>query len=75
MIKTEYWAKPIPDRTHDWSATDDEDEGEPVGYGQTEVDSLKDLTSIWRERYESERDDHEATIKEFEKQMKELTNG
>ena len=36
---------PIPDRSHDWSAIDEAtyEAGEPVGYGETEVEAILDL--------------------------------
>ncbi len=46
-IKTNYWAKPIPNRNFDWSAVDDDTydgEGSPVGYGATEQEAIADLT-------------------------------
>lgn len=44
-IVTDYWAKPIPDRSHDWSAVDDEtyDGGGPIGWGATEQEAIGDL--------------------------------
>ena len=43
-IKTEFWAKPIPLRQFDWSATEDSYEpGLPVGYGRTEQEAIADL--------------------------------
>jgi hypothetical protein len=52
-IVTNYWAKPIPDRRFDWSATyDDYDcdcDGDgfftssPTGHGATESDAVIDL--------------------------------
>jgi hypothetical protein len=44
-IFTRYWKKPIPDRSKDWEAYDDEthDIGSPVGYGATEADAIEDL--------------------------------
>lgn len=56
-INTNYWAKPIPVRSFDWSATfDGYDPGEPdgeggysggdtIGYGATEQDAVDDLLS------------------------------
>jgi len=47
-IKTEYWAKPIPDRQFDWSAIDDRTYGgepsDPIGYGATEQEAIEALT-------------------------------
>ena len=43
-IITRYWAKPIPDRSFDWSAvTEDYDLGHPIGYGRTEAEGINDL--------------------------------
>lgn len=45
-IKTEYWAKPIPIRSHDWSAVDDDTydgPGCPIGSGATEQQAIDDL--------------------------------
>ena len=52
-IRTDYWAKPIPDRRFDWSATYDDYEADcdqdgffstsPVGYGRTEAEAVIDL--------------------------------
>lgn len=47
-IITNYWAKPIPLRQFDWSATYDNDEPNDAGsmrtgYGRTEQDAVLDL--------------------------------
>jgi hypothetical protein len=43
-IRTDYWAKPIPLRQFDWSATRDNYEPPmPVGYGRTEAEAIADL--------------------------------
>lgn len=43
-IVTDFWAKPIPIRQFDWSATfDGYEPGEPHGYGRTEQDAINDL--------------------------------
>lgn len=45
-IVTHYDPKPIPVRIFDWSAVTDNYDGqinEPVGYGATEADAIKDL--------------------------------
>lgn len=44
-IKTDYWAKPMPIRSFDWCAFDENthDVGAPIGYGATEQEALKDL--------------------------------
>lgn len=44
MIKTNYDPKPIPIRQFDWSAvTDDYEPGQPIGFGRTEAEAVKDL--------------------------------
>lgn len=43
-IETDYWAKPIPDRRFDWSATtSDYEPGQPIGHGRTEAEAVADL--------------------------------
>ena len=43
-IITDYWPKPIPVRSYDWSARDDNYEpGKPLGYGATEAEAIADL--------------------------------
>ena len=43
-IKTEFWAKPIPMRQFDWTATEDDYEpGCPIGYGSSENEAVADL--------------------------------
>jgi hypothetical protein len=43
-IVTNYWMKPIPLQQFDWSAvTDNYEPGEPIGYGATEAEAIKDL--------------------------------
>jgi len=51
-INTDYWAKPIPLRDFDWTATfddydyaPDETYHHPIGYGRTEQDAINDLLS------------------------------
>ena len=47
MIRTTYWAKPIPVRQYDWeAATDDYELGCPIGYGATEEEAIKDLQEL-----------------------------
>ncbi len=43
-IITSYWAKPIPNRSFDWSASYDGFEEGPYGYGETEQQAITDLT-------------------------------
>ena len=46
-IVTDYWAKPVPLRQFDWTATfDDYEGGGPIGYGRTEQDAINDLLAI-----------------------------
>ena len=43
-IKTNFWAKPIPERSFDWEATrDGYDAGDAIGYGETEEKAIADL--------------------------------
>jgi hypothetical protein len=45
-IKTEYVFPPIPDRSNDWSAIDDDTYdglGSPIGRGPTEAEAIEDL--------------------------------
>jgi hypothetical protein len=50
-VVTGYWAKPIPDRSFDWSAIDDDTYDGAVdscnccqiGYGRTEAQAIGDL--------------------------------
>jgi len=46
-IKTDYWIKPIPLRSFDWTAVDDDtyDGTGPVGCGRTRDDAIDDLLS------------------------------
>lgn len=47
VIRTTYWPKPIPIRQFDWVAVDDETydgtPSQPIGYGTTEHDAIRDL--------------------------------
>ena len=45
-IVTHYDPKPIPDRAYDWCAYDDNtyDQGQPIGWGETEKEAIADLT-------------------------------
>jgi hypothetical protein len=52
-IKTSYWAPPIPDRSFDWSAYDDDTYDGPgcaLGYGPTEQAAIDDLLLQLEER-------------------------
>jgi hypothetical protein len=44
-IKTEHWLKPIPLRSYDWSAVDDDtyDLGGAIGWGPSEAAAIADL--------------------------------
>jgi hypothetical protein len=46
-IRTEHLFPPIPDRSHDWCAVDDDtyEPGQPIGYGATEQQAIDDLIS------------------------------
>ena len=58
-IRTEYWAKPIPQRDCDWSAWDedtydgaaDSSTRHEIGYGETEEEALEHLHQILTEKY------------------------
>lgn len=43
-IITNYWPKPIPDRSKDWTAVDNDTYGgegtDPIGYGATEAEAV-----------------------------------
>jgi hypothetical protein len=60
-IVTDYWAKPIPDRSFDWSAYDDDtyDGAEDssnrnhIGYGRTEAEAIADLLRLLDELAEA----------------------
>lgn len=51
-IKTSYDPKPIPSRTYDWIAVDDDtyEEGNPIGFGATEAEAIADLHNEIAER-------------------------
>lgn len=53
-IRTEFIYPPIPIRKFDWSATDDDtyDEGQPIGYGETEREAIADLLTNLEESFE-----------------------
>jgi hypothetical protein len=54
-IKTEHVYPPIPDRSFDWSAIDDDTydgPGSPVGRGATEAEAIADLLSKKDEQLE-----------------------
>ena len=52
-LKTDYWAKPGPDRQFDWSVIDDDTydgPGSTIGYGATEEAAIKDFMEQIDER-------------------------
>lgn len=50
-ILTDYWRKPVPSNSFDWSAVEDGYEpGCPVGYGATERAAIEDLMEQMEER-------------------------
>lgn len=53
-ITTSHISPPIPTKTHDWSAIDDETYGgepsDPIGYGATEIEAIRDLLNQLEER-------------------------
>lgn len=52
-IQTAYDPPPIPDRSYDWMASrSDYDKDEPIGYGKTEQESIKNLIEQEEDRYE-----------------------
>ncbi len=52
-LTTTYIYPPVPFRSHDWCAYDADDEGEgPTGYGETEVEALKDFIMEALDHYE-----------------------
>jgi hypothetical protein len=64
VINTHYWAKPIPIRGYDWSATYDDYDGAEdsanrhmVGFGATEIDAIQDLERLHNEMMECAEDD------------------
>jgi hypothetical protein len=55
-IMTEYWKKPIPDRSHDWCAIiDGQEEAGPQGWGHTEDEAIRDLLDRIDEENDGER--------------------
>lgn len=63
-IRTDFWAKPIPIRQFDWSATYDDYEGGdgydepagPIGYGANEAEAVLDLIDNHPRGVQCERD-------------------
>ena len=56
-IKTNYYMKPIPIRSYDWEAVDDDtyDVDGPIGFGATEAGAIADL----KEQLPCSEDDEE----------------
>jgi hypothetical protein len=51
-IVTHYWAKPMPDRTHDWVAfRDGEEERMQYGYGATKEAAIAELLMLEEDGY------------------------
>jgi hypothetical protein len=49
-IKTSHIYPPIPCRDYDWEAVRQSyDEGDPIGYGKTEEDAIKNLIELEEE--------------------------
>ena len=60
-IVTNYWAKPIPIRTHDWVATlDGYEPGDRIGYGPTEAEAIADLNA----QLDADEEDRQQAIRE-----------
>lgn len=58
-VRTNYWAKPIPCRKHDWAAWFDDDEPNDdgfmlQGFGRTEQEAIDDLNEA-AELHDDER--------------------
>lgn len=65
-IVTHYWAKPIPPRQFDWSATfDGYEPGDPCGYGATEIKAVEDLGEQL-----SDRGDEGGALAAYHKQIR-----
>lgn len=45
-IVTDYWQKPIPPRSFDWTAEFEDSDAGPIGYGKTEQEAINDLLAI-----------------------------
>ena len=48
IIATDYWAKPIPDRSFDWEArfcAFNGDDNQPIGHGATEREAVIELVN------------------------------
>ena len=64
LVRTQYWAKPIPIRKSDWQATlDGWEPGQPIGHGETEAEAVHDLFMALADR---EDDDEERCRYETE---------
>ena len=62
-IRTTYELKPIPNRSYDWTAVDDDtyDGGSMIGAGATEAEAIEDLQRLFRERAEYLEDLHDVS--------------
>lgn len=63
-IKTTYVCPPVPERSFDWSAIDEDTyngSGSPIGFGATEQDAVKDLMDQM-EKEECPHDEHDHGI-------------
>jgi hypothetical protein len=57
LVRTDYWPKPIPLRSGDWTATlDGYEPGDPIGHGESEAEAVFDL---YNQIFEREEDDEE----------------
>lgn len=59
-LRTDYWQKPIPSRSFDWTCVDDDTyDGAPdagarahiTGYGATETEAIADWRQVWAEAH------------------------
>ena len=54
-IETHYWPKPIPVRSYDWVAYDEDYEpGRPMGFGETKRQAIEDYEDKWLEWVEDQ---------------------
>lgn len=50
-IVTDYWPKPVPSRSFDWSAVRHSYDGDSmIGYGSTEAEAIEDLIALEAEQ-------------------------
>ena len=71
-IRTEYVCPPIPSRSSDWSAVDDDtyEGGAPIGRGATEVEAVCDLIDQLIDQLESR---YEAQLARLQKRIETLS--